>query len=62
MPIQIPNIYLLTVINLKFPSYSFQIFLLLYLKYPLAPRLTLFRLYKVLWLGSCTQRILVCFL
>ena len=40
----------------------FQVFLLFVLKCLLASHLTVFRFFTLLWLGSCTHCILVCFL
>src|SRR5215468_6775226 len=41
---------------------AFRYAFFLFLKYLLASRLTLFRLYTLLWLGSCIHCILTCFL
>ena len=60
-PIQVPNIFYLTVSS-KFLNFSFQICLPLFLKCLLASCLTLFRLSSLHSLGSCNHCILVCFL
>ena len=60
-PTQVSDILGLTV-SFKFYNFSHQIFLLLFFKYLLASRLTLFRLSILLWLESCTHCILACFL
>ena len=60
-PIQVPNIFYLTV-SFKFLNFSFQICLLLFLKCLLASRLTLLRISTLLRLGSSTHCILACFL
>jgi len=62
VPIQVPNIFYLTVSS-KFLNFSFQICLFFWpLKYLLASCLTLFRLSTLLRLGSCIHCILACFL
>ena len=45
-----------------FLNFSFQIFLLFFLTYLLASRLTLIRLSTLIWLRSCNHCILTCFL
>jgi len=51
---QVPDIFYLTV-NFNFLNFSFQIFLILFLKYLLPSRLPLFRLPTLLWFESCTH-------
>ena len=61
-PIQVPNIFDLTV-SFKFLNFSFQVCLLFwFLKCLLTSHLTLFRLSTLFGLGSCIHCILVCFL
>jgi len=61
VPIQVPNIFILLLVSSSSISASRYSFILL-LKCLWASRLTLFRLFIILWLGSCTHCILACFL
>ena len=60
-PIQVPNIFDLTV-SFKFLNFSFYKCLVFSLKCLLASCLTLFSSSTLLWLGSCNQCNLACFL
>ena len=60
-PIQVPNVSDRTV-SFKFLNLTLKYAFFLFLKCLLTSRLTSFRISKLLWLGFCILRILVCFL
>ena len=58
--IQVCEVFFILLLVSKFINFSFQVFLLFFLKCLLASRLTLFGLSTLLWLGSCTHCISAC--
>jgi len=61
VPTQVSDILVLAV-SFTFINFSFQIFLILFLKCPLASRLTVFKLSTLFYSSSHTHCILDCFL
>ena len=62
MPLYKSQIFFILLLVASSSIFTFRYSIFLFLKYMLLLCLTLFRLFALLWLGSCTHFILACFL